>query len=425
MDTIFDYMIIDESSKTTFQEFLVPAMSAKKWILVGDIKQLSPFVEQSHIVHNFNVVVPVDIQKAIRVVFETLENNKNPYIVEVSTNEEKEIKKYLDVWNKEEINPYENKIVSYSDEQDLFKFLGSDLILLKEGTWSSRKKDLPKTHIALLKKDVDSDDFWFKQNYLNHENRLGTYSRINKKLSQENSPIVYKDLFKGMLKEQNWAESITWRMIRVYERKMLGQINKNYETAYKLLKPVDKDNVVDRIYNMTLPSILESIQVGNGEKHKNSTTITEGYDKRDLIQRHETLKTQHRMHPDISKFSRENFYTVGEAKALQNAGAINRDWNYDRYDKRAVWIDVTKSDKSNGRNFEEVKAVIKEVKVFIEFTKSNPKNQDKKPWSIAVLTFHQAQATILRDGLRKLTSQPNKMSIFNIKYIELLLYTVY
>jgi superfamily I DNA and/or RNA helicase len=175
---------------------------------------------------------------------------------------------------------------------------------------------------------------------------------------------------------------------------------------------------------MTLPSILESIQVGNGEKHKNSTTITEGYDKRDLIQRHETLKTQHRMHPDISKFSRENFYTVGEAKALQNAGTINRDWNYDRYDKRAVWIDVTKSDKSNGRNFEEVKAVIKEVKEFIEFTKSNPKNQDKKPWSIAVLTFHQAQATILRDGLRKLTSQPNKMSRFNIKDIEILLYTV-
>ena len=72
MDTIFDYMIIDESSKTTFQAFLVPAMLAKKWILVGDIKQLSPFIEQSHIVHNLNVSMRKDTQKAIIIIFETL-----------------------------------------------------------------------------------------------------------------------------------------------------------------------------------------------------------------------------------------------------------------------------------------------------------------------------------------------------------------
>lgn len=38
----FDYLIIDESSKTTFQEFLVPAMYAKKWIIVGDTDSLAP-----------------------------------------------------------------------------------------------------------------------------------------------------------------------------------------------------------------------------------------------------------------------------------------------------------------------------------------------------------------------------------------------
>jgi superfamily I DNA and/or RNA helicase len=65
-----------------------------------------------------------------------------------------------------------------------------------------------------------------------------------------------------------------------------------------------------------------------------------------------------------------------------------------------------------------------EIKEFLKFAKSNPKNQDGEPWSIAVLTFHQAQATILREGLRKLTRQPNKMSRFNIKDIEILLYTV-
>ncbi len=424
MDTIFDYMIIDESSKTTFQEFLVPAMLAKKWILVGDIKQLSPFIEQSHIVHNFNVVVPKETQKAIRILFETLHNNQNPYIVEVSQKEEQEIKKYLDVWNRKEDNPYKNKIVTYSNETDLLKLLGSDLILIKEGNWKNIKQYIPKTHLLILKKDNDDNSFYFQQNYLSHTNKLANFNKIDYNSSKNNNPFEYKEYFKNMLKEQNWAEAIAWRMIRVYERRMLKNPNSYYEKSYELLKPVEKNNAVDRIYNMTLPSILESIQVGNGESHRNNTTITEGFNKRDLRQRHETLKTQHRMHPDISKFSRENFYTVDGVQALQNAGTINRKWDYERYDKRAVWLDVTKNDKSNGRNAEEVKVVIKELKEFLKFTESNPLNQDEEPWTIAVLTFHQAQATILREGLRKLTNQPNKMSKFNMKDVEILLYTV-
>lgn len=48
----FDYLIIDESSKTTFQEFLVPALYAKKWIIVGDVKQLSPFTDPLQITTN-------------------------------------------------------------------------------------------------------------------------------------------------------------------------------------------------------------------------------------------------------------------------------------------------------------------------------------------------------------------------------------
>ena len=41
----FDVLVIDEASKTTFQEFLVPAQLARKWIVVGDVRQLPPFSE--------------------------------------------------------------------------------------------------------------------------------------------------------------------------------------------------------------------------------------------------------------------------------------------------------------------------------------------------------------------------------------------
>ena len=428
MDTIFDYMIIDESSKTTFQEFLVPAMTAKKWILVGDIKQLSPFIEQSHIIHNLSVAIPKDTQKAIRIVFETLHNNKNPYIVEVSKGEEREIKKYLDEWAEKEENPYKDKIISYSDEKDLFQKIASDLILIQEGTFQTIKKYLPKTHLLILKQDRDDNDFFFKQNYLNKKRKLQNFKNIDRNFSKENSPIEYKDFLKTMLKEQNWAEAIAWRMIRVYERRMLKNPDSYYEKTYELLRPVVKDNAVDRIYNMTLPSILESIQVGNGEKHKNSTTITDGFDSIDLKLRHEVLKTQHRMHPNISKFSREEFYTVGKSSALKDARTINREWNYDNYDNRAVWLDTPKSDKEKNsgdrRHHKEVEIIIKEIKKFLAFTKRNSTNQDDKPWSIAVLTFYKPQETILREGLRKLCNQPNKMSRFSKDGVEILNYTV-
>lgn len=424
IDVIFDYLIIDESSKTTFQEFLVPAMLAKKKILVGDIKQLSPFIEQSHIIHNLNVSITKERQKAIRIVFETLYNNQNPYIVEVSENEEKEIKKYLDSWAKKEDNPYKDKIISYSDERDLFKLLGSDLILIEEGSFEERKKELPKTHLLILKRDIENSDFYFKQNYLNKKRKLPKYKTINKNNSKTNSPIEYKNFFKEMLRKKNWAEEISWRMIRVYERRMLKNPNSYYEKTFELLKPIDENNSVDRIYNMTLPSILESIQVGNGEKHRNKTTITDGFDERDLKQRHEILKTQHRMHPDISKFSREQFYQ--EENALQDAKTINREWNYDRYKSRAVWIDVKKydKDKNDRRNLKEAKIIIEEIKEFLEFAKQNPYNQDNQKWSIAVLTFYRPQESILREELRKLCHQPNKMSRFHKENVDILLYTV-
>ena len=48
-DCLFDAMIIDEASKTTFQEFLVPAMFSRKWIISGDPKQLSPYADREFI----------------------------------------------------------------------------------------------------------------------------------------------------------------------------------------------------------------------------------------------------------------------------------------------------------------------------------------------------------------------------------------
>jgi hypothetical protein len=44
-DMDYDTLIVDEASKVTTAEFLVPAIRARRWILVGDEKQLPPYVE--------------------------------------------------------------------------------------------------------------------------------------------------------------------------------------------------------------------------------------------------------------------------------------------------------------------------------------------------------------------------------------------
>ncbi len=45
-DVAFDLCIVDEASKATPTEVLVPLSRSRRWILVGDQKQLPPFVDQ-------------------------------------------------------------------------------------------------------------------------------------------------------------------------------------------------------------------------------------------------------------------------------------------------------------------------------------------------------------------------------------------
>ena len=48
----FDLCIIDEASKATATETLVPMVQAKRWILVGDPDQLPPFIEEALVRHD-------------------------------------------------------------------------------------------------------------------------------------------------------------------------------------------------------------------------------------------------------------------------------------------------------------------------------------------------------------------------------------
>ena len=54
----FDVLIVDEASKTPFQEFLVPALRAERWVIVGDPRQLSPYVDPEEMAVNIEACLP-------------------------------------------------------------------------------------------------------------------------------------------------------------------------------------------------------------------------------------------------------------------------------------------------------------------------------------------------------------------------------
>lgn len=53
----FDMLIVDEASKLTLQEFLVPSLIARRWVLSGDPMQLPPFSDQDELERHLRSVV--------------------------------------------------------------------------------------------------------------------------------------------------------------------------------------------------------------------------------------------------------------------------------------------------------------------------------------------------------------------------------
>jgi hypothetical protein len=82
----FDLLVVDEAGKVTEPEFLVAAVRAKRWVLVGDHKQLPPYYDQilDPYLRSANAArqaadqPPLDVQALQLSIFERLWNRLNP-----------------------------------------------------------------------------------------------------------------------------------------------------------------------------------------------------------------------------------------------------------------------------------------------------------------------------------------------------------
>jgi hypothetical protein len=468
----FDYLIIDESSKTTFQEFLVPALYAKKWILIGDVMQLSPFTDQEDIVTNVTglavdgKILDINLQNAIFYLQKLInctekKNNEcknNRFILPVS---ETVLQCIFDELSGGRVDTFYIDLFGFitnlplpGDDQRFMIRTGDavtrlelsaaniifvDKLLFNSGLWEK----FPESH-AILEFDQDWEETGhaYKHNAFQQQerNRFNYWDRGK----------TFKDSFEivrevhNFLRDRNWAEEIAWRINTIHQLRLSEDNRKRtkYTDEFVELMPKSKsingDAVktgIDNIANLAYPSILESLsprkQLDRNVVDEKESTISAGFTEEDLQLRKITLEYQHRMHPDISRFPREQFYKNENAlRDLETPIHIRdrRNWNYNCYPSRNVWVNVN-GRKVKNFNPDEANTLIVHLNKFLDFAKQND-HPERKQWKVACLTFYRGQETCIRKELQKIPgNNERKISRFfykidNGQNIEIRLHTV-
>ena len=405
----FDVLIVDEASKVTFSDFIVPALHAKKWILVGDVKQLSPYVENDYVSENIASMLPENEQQAVVKQFELktkLDNKRFDDCLKIfftETDINTEFRLLKSEYPKLQISKIDNAI----DEKQILEINAADVLVCMN---SGKVKEFLSKHLFVksivvngsFKRDLD---YQYKQHYIH-----------NKELPEFSS------------KDEEWAEMVSSRLNQSFSFRNAGEEFSNIDRELKYLIPNEIKDEVYQIRRLVFPSILELLQngVGKGEGQRNDRVLSDGFNDIYKQSRFVSLSYQHRMHPDIAKTSAENFYIENQNLRPANTVLENRGWNYALNEPFVKWVhnyDKTGNIKGNKIiNPTEVNDIEKELVKFLDWAKNNPKPNGEH-YEVAVLTFYLNQETELRKRIRKITKQSN-FSKFHKDNTDIFLYTV-
>lgn len=403
----FDVLIVDEASKVTFSDFIVPALHAKKWILVGDVKQLSPYVENDYVYENIASMLGEAQQQAIVKQFELkvkLADKRFDDCLKIFFTET-DINSDFNSIKSEYPNLHILKIDNATDEKQILEINSADILVCMN---SGKVKEFLSKNLFVKSIVVNGSfkrdfDFTFRQHYI-HRRELPEFTS----------------------KDEEWAEMVSSRLNQSFSFRNAGEEFSNIDKELKYLIPSKIKDEVYQIRRLVFPSILELLQngVGKGEGQRNDRVLSDGFNRTHKQSRFTSLSYQHRMHPDIAKTSRENFYENN----LQSANTVkeNRGWNYALNEPVVKWIhnnDKTGNIKGNKIiNPTEVNDIEKELLKFLAWAKNNPK-PDGEHYEVAVLTFYLNQESELRRRIRKITKQSN-FSKFHKDNTDIFLYTV-
>lgn len=448
----WDVLIVDEASKTLIQEFMVPALMAKRWMIVGDVRQLPPFADRADIVANLRDLVndkdqpvfPRDHQRACLLRFRLLRAQlrqpglrwlivEQPGVLdwlaqEFAANPPSDALSVARVVSRagRADGPVANVTLAQlkSGGPEALRVASADWVLVGDDVLGEASGLLPSN--MLLARDLTSgarhlpegDAFLLRQGWwLTRAGSLPTPFRDRK---DEISTLAACQKF-----EQDWlgshdlATELAWRLTRLHE---LRRSRKSREpdrlwADLKRLIPACTNIIpsLEEIQDIGLPSILEVLQEGIGAERTNRpSALTEGIPARrdDVFQsRFESLSFQHRMHDEIAEFPRDIFYEGG---SLETANTIeSRDkhlgWNFGDFRSRRAWADVRGREIASV-NPDEVDAIRGALAHFIDWArqKGPPKRNEPKVWEAACLCFYVKQERALSQMLQELTGDDRK-----------------
>ena len=452
----FDVMIVDESSKVTFMDFIVPALYAKKWILVGDIKQLPPYIEENYVAEYLNSFANQEKQKAVLERFELKKNlSKGHYdliiyftsrdlhkekqtllaeLQEITQRDERhpdmKIKNFLEkephiiTLSKEDLDSWKN------DNTKLCELNAADIIICQD-KGSIRAFLEEAIFVKAVVVGPEESRFW----------KGGDFTRRQRYLHGKNYTDM--DFYHVSPDEEGWAEKVTNQIIQCFGFRDVINLFQKADLELRYLLPGELWDRMEEIKRLVFPSMLEILQRGAGREkdQKASRVLTDGFSDQHKESRFVSLSYQHRMHPDIAETSRKHFY---RRKNLHSGTSVlqrpwsdpwseprNDPWSEPRNDSRSeprvLWItnnDPT-GNRKNGKiiNPTEVKHMEKKLIEFLEWAKDNPKPNDER-YELAILTFYRDQEQELREMVRRVTGQKRHYARFQKYNVDIFLYTV-
>lgn len=380
----FDYLIVDEASKTTFQEFLVPAMWAKRWILVGDVNQLAPYVDDFEIANNLQFLCPDEKMRNMACdLFHATTHNKREQcdILVEAPREEKT--RYMDLCKALHAHYVDlddkKKTIQYNDRNIVYLISPKSFNEKAKGLLANRDNDV-------LVRRLGGESYLFSDGH--HEDPY------------------------------NWETDLSWRISTSYDlRKSKNSENKaRLDSDIKKLIDImecvqgEKSKIktqLEILRHVALPSILELLQEGFDGEHEIDNVINCGLPPRTYAERSQSLSFQHRMHPEIAEPSRQYVYEGKSLNSSKNMAEKRKDfWPHT---KRMLWVSHMKNASSpevkSGRNvnYQECELILEKLHDFFDWAKKHPNKAEgsRGIWEVAVLTFYQEQENELWQKLQR------------------------
>lgn len=447
----FDVLIIDEASKTTVPEFLVPALLARRWVIVGDVHQLPPFTDRAELKANLEGLVddrdrPLltpEAQRAcllrFRLARPELRALHQRWLVIES---EGTLRRLADLLRGDAQAPSFDFVRSGVSDVALAAadwvlcprpalrgatHLPPELLCAQDpcAAWLGEER-LPESAPWLFRRAAArARQPRLSQPLLGRSQRIGT-------------PQGLEQHEAGWLAEHDWAGELTWRLTRKHELRWsqgraAGQRGLQEAIAALLPAAAGVKEAVEEIYDIGLPGVLEVLQTGIGEERsQRRSALTMGLREDAKEPRLGRLSYQHRMHPTISAFPRQHVY---HGKALKDANTIaQRDaklrWDFWPFPGpagagRVVFVDVP-GDERGGVNLPEIKVMERVLRRFLPWAQAAGAPRRERPalWEVACLSFYLKQEGEIQRMLQRLTGDHDRRTRFTWGNVELVSGTV-